>query len=394
MAVPAGASAIRDVEEGSIVPTDVRSTVGRALWMALPAWVVSRVLVLVALVAAHLAAGHVRPGDPAVRARLAQGLVAWDGGWYQTIAEHGYGSAGREALRFFPLFPMLGRGIGAVPGLGTAVALVVLANLATLGALAFVWLLIRDDLGDEGLARRSVWLLALAPASYATALAYADGLLLLAVVATFWAVRTDRWWWAAGFGLAAGAVRPLGLLLVVPVVAQWWLSRRQGIGPGGLVARVAAVTAPIVGAGGYLLWVASRFGNAWLPFTVQEQSGHRGRLTVPLVAMWDDLVAALHGHHLGSALHLPWVVVAVALVALTWWRLPAPYAIYATVVVAASLSSSNLDSFERYALGAFPLIVAASTLTARRSIERVVLVVSGLLMVGYATLAFLNVVVP
>jgi hypothetical protein len=63
-------------------------------------------------------------------------------------------------------------------------------------------------------------------------------------------------------------------------------------------------------------------------------------------------------------------------------------------MLAVSLTSSNLDSFERYALGAFPLIVAASTLTSGRRAEVVVLVLAGVGMVGYAVLAFLGVVVP
>ena len=77
-----------------------------------------------------------------------------------------------------------------------------------------------------------------------------------------------------------------------------------------------------------------------------------------------------------------------------WRRLPVSYAAFATVVLVVSLSSTNLDSFERYALGAFPLVVAASTATGRRPVELVVLIVSGTAMVGYATLAFLGVVVP
>ena len=110
--------------------------------------------------------------------------------------------------------------------------------------------------------------------------------------------------------------------------------------------------------------------------------------------MGHDVWQALHGHHLGSALHVPWVLVCIALVVVAWRRLPASYAAFATAVLVVSLSSTNLDSFERYALGAFPLVVAASTLTARRRVEAVVLVLSGLAMAGYATLAFVGAVVP
>ena len=75
----------------------------------------------------------------------------------------------------------------------------------------------------------------------------------------------------------------------------------------------------------------------------------------------------------------------VALVVVAWRRLPHSYALFAAAVLVVSLSSTNLDSFERYALGAFPLVVAASTCTSRRSVELVVLVVSAVAMAGYAT---------
>jgi hypothetical protein len=152
--------------------------------------------------------------------------------------------------------------------------------------------------------------------------------------------------------------------------------------------------APLVGAGAYLAWVGHRFGDPWLPLTVQQQLGHRGQFAIPVSAMWHDVVDAAGGHHLGSALHVPWVLVCVALVVVAWRRLPHSYALFAGAVLVVSLSSTNLDSFERYALGAFPLVVAASTATASRRVELVVLALSGLAMAGYALLAFLGVVVP
>jgi hypothetical protein len=160
------------------------------------------------------------------------------------------------------------------------------------------------------------------------------------------------------------------------------------------MARGSAVLAPVIGAGGFLAWVGHQFGDAWLPLTVQQQSGHRGQFALPFAAMWHDVGDAVHGHHLGSALHTPWVVVCVALVVVAWVRLPRSYALFATAVVVVSMSSTNLDSFERYALAGFPLVVAASLHTASRRVELLVLVASGLAMAAYATLAFLGVVVP
>ena len=150
----------------------------------------------------------------------------------------------------------------------------------------------------------------------------------------------------------------------------------------------------MAGTAAYLGWVGSQFGDPWLPLRVQQQNGHRGAITVPVAAMWHNLDSVVHGHHVGSALHIPWVVVCVVLLVVAFRRLPLSYAAFATAVLAVSVTSSNLDSFERYALGAFPLVIAASTLTTRRGVEVVVLVVAGAGMVGYAFLAFVGVVVP
>jgi hypothetical protein len=367
---------------------------GRAVVAVLPAWLVARALVGAALVLAHLSVRSVRPDNPEARQRVHDGLLAWDGGWYREIADHGYAAVGREALRFFPLYPLLGRGLGRVPGVGTDAALVVVANLAALVAMAGLLLLVRHDFGDAALAGRSVWLLALAPSAYSLVLAYSDAVLLLCSVVTFLGIRTGRWWWAAAAGLAAGAVRPVGVLLVVPVALELWSQRASRHGPARRAGGPAALLAPVVGAGAYLAWVDHRFGDAWLPFTVQQQGGHRGQLAAPFDAMWHDGLAALHGHHLGSAAHLPWIALCAVLAVVAWRRLPPSYALFTTVVLVVSLSSTNLDSFERYALGAFPLIVAASTATSRRPVEVTVLAVSAVAMAAYATLAFLGIVVP
>jgi hypothetical protein len=384
------------VRNGSVV-------VARAVLEVLPAWIVARVVVAAAWIVARTGVGTLRPHDPGAVQRVHQGLLGWDAGWYQSIAAHGYVAAGRESVRFFPLYPLLGRALGSVPGLTPGFALVVVANGCALLAMAGLLLLVRHDRGDllvrrdredPGLARRSVWLLALAPSAYSLVLAYSDATLLLCSVVAFLGARTGRWWWAAAAGLAAGADRPVGVLLVVPVAVELWSARRTVTGTQVRVAQGAALMAPVVGAGAYLTWVGHRFGDPWLPLTVQQQLGHRGQFAVPVRAMWHDVGDALHGHHLGSAIHVPWVLVCVVLVVVAWRRLPRSYALFAAAVLVVSLSSTNLDSFERYALGAFPLVVAASTATASRRVELAVLSLSGLAMAGYATLAFLGVVVP
>jgi hypothetical protein len=367
---------------------------GQAVVRVLPAWVTARVVVAVTLVVAHLTVAHLRPGNSAARLRVHQGLLGWDGGWYQSIATHGYAASGHQSLRFFPAFPMAGRVLGWIPGVSPGTGLIIVANLCSLAGMAVLWILVEREFGDRGVAGRTVWLLALAPPAFTLVMAYAEGALLLGTTVTFLAIRSGRWWWAAVAGLAAGAVRPVGLLLIIPVVIEAYRRRGAERSVPAIASRIAAVIAPAVGAGAYLAWVGSSFGDAFLPFRLQDQPGHRGVITSPFASMWHNLVAASHGHHLGSALHIPWVALCLVLLVVAFRRLPLSYAAFAAAVLVVSVASSNLDSFERYALSGFPLVIAASTLTSRRAVERTVLVVAAVGMAGYSLLAFVGVFVP
>ena len=58
-------------------------------------------------------------------------LLGWDAAWYDRIATSGYDSQQPQALRFFPLVPLLARGFGTLLGGHPGLALLLLANLGT-----------------------------------------------------------------------------------------------------------------------------------------------------------------------------------------------------------------------------------------------------------------------
>jgi hypothetical protein len=149
-----------------------------------------------------------------------------------------------------------------------------------------------------------------------------------------------------------------------------------------------------VGTGAFLGWVGWRYGDALTPLRLQAEGAHHGHLVDPLVTLAHDASYLAHGHHLGEGLHLPWVLLAVGLVVVAFRSWPASYGAFAVAVMAVALTGSNLDSFERYALSAFPLVLAGVTLTADERVLRVVLVLSAAGLVGYALLAFANLYVP
>jgi hypothetical protein len=368
---------------------------GRVPWalrVALVPWALARAVVLGALALSHQLADGLGATAP-VAARVRQGLLGWDAGWYEAIARHGYAGAGHQSLRFFPLVPLLARLVSFVPGVGAGAALVVVANVSALAAAAALAALVRRETGDERWAVRSAWLTCLVPAAFTWVMGYAEATYVLLAVGTFLALRSGRWWHAAAWGFLAGLARPLGLLLVLPAAVEGW---RGWAGASGRarVGRVAAVAGAPLGAGAFLAWVGWRYGDALAPLRVQTDPSHRGGFTDPLATMARDLRHLVHGEHLGQALHLPWALLAVALVVVAFRLLPASYGLFAAAVVAVCLTAPNLDGLERYAASAFPLTVAGAGLLRDGRVERAVYVLAAAGLAGYSIMAFTNLYTP
>jgi hypothetical protein len=218
---------------------------------------------------------------------------------------------------------------------------------------------------------------------------YSEPLFLCLAVAAFLWMRQGRWWWVAGAGLLAGLTRPVGILLVVPIA----IVAARGGARGPMAARLAAVLAPLAGTVAFLGWVGVRFGDPTLPLRVQNIDGLRGRTVSPLATVAHAVTGLLTGET-GQQLHSVWVVAAVALVVVVFLRWPLEYGAYAALTVMAGLSAQHLGSFERYAYGGFPLVLAAAGLIRSVRGERVVFALSGAVMGAYAVAAFVGAYVP
>lgn len=324
-----------------------------ALRAAVPPWLVAHTLVLAGLTYVAWWGG----GLPVTgTAPDAQGLLAWDGGWYRAIADVGYTDLPAESVRFFPLLPMATAAVSWLTGLPTGVALTGICWLAALGFGALVAELTRRELGDRATGRRAAWLVQLAPGASVLVLGYTEAPAGLLAVAFFMLLRAGRWAALIPVGLASGLVRPTGLLLVVPAVVCLW-DRRATIGW-----RLAGALAPLAGVGLYLAWSAVTFGSALLPFSTQTGQSLRGGVAQ------NPLPYLLHGSDVGTPrpLALVLLVAAAALLVVTFRRLPLPYGLWAVCLVAAAVTAHAMSSLPRYLAGIFPLAMAAATVLRSR----------------------------
>ena len=100
-------------------------------------------------------------------------------------------------------------------------------------------------------------------------------------------------------------------------------------------------------------------------------------------------------HHVGTALHVPWVLLALAMLVVCWRRLPAPYTLFAAAVLAvavAGLQPRFVRALRPQRLPAVDRRRAAPHRVPARAGRCWPLLSAGL--AGYALLAFLNISVP
>jgi hypothetical protein len=359
------------------------------LRVVLPSWLAARVFVTLGYVIAVSVSDHWVSGGRT--AAMSTGLFAWDGAFYRDIATGGYQSLPLESLRFFPLYPMLGRALSPLFLGHTDIALIVVANVASLALAVLLRRLVRFEKGDESMAERAVWLTALFPSAFVLVWAYAEGLFLLCCVGAIYAARRQRFEIAAVLALLAALTRPTGVLLAAPLAIEGVRAWRGAVASD-RVASVLSVLAPVAGLGLYLGWVGRHYGDASLPFSVQ--SSLRGEVVDPFTRLVRGVGDLVGPERFGDGLHLPFALLFVALLVVVFRRWPVSYGVFALLVVLAAVSADNLNSLERYGLNAFPLVLGLASITVKPRYERLALAACGGGLVSLTALAWLAIYVP
>ena len=201
-------------------------------------------------------------------------LLVWDAGWFLRVAVNGYphaytyaanGQMEGNELAFFPLYPMLIRGVAAlgVPAQSAALAVTWVASIGAAVALHL--------LGTTLYGKRAGWALVAiccsAPVSVVLSMAYSEALFLALVAGMLTAAHRKVWWAAGLLGLGAALTRPTGaaaaLALAVAAIMAVRESRQKAWQPLG-AAIVALSGVPL-----FLVWVGARVGDPSAWFRIQ-----------------------------------------------------------------------------------------------------------------------------
>ncbi len=142
----------------------------------------------------------------------------WDSGHFVVVAQNGYVKLYDTA--FFPLFPMLERGLSLLTHRDPFIAGLIISDVATLVLFTVLYQLVREDFDVER-ANHTVLYLSIFPTAFFFAAAYNEALFLCFVLISFYNMRHGRWWLAGIFGFCSGLTRSFGLLLVLPFCYEY-----------------------------------------------------------------------------------------------------------------------------------------------------------------------------
>ena len=301
-------------------------------------------------------------------------FLRWDAIHYMNIAAMGYGVYIPGNYAFFPLYPMLIRGLTTLTGIPYAYSALLIARWAFLAAILALYRLGKEAY-DEKTAFRSVLCLMLFPGAFFFLSAYTEALALLFAVCVFFFCRHNNWAAASLTVLLFGALKPLGILMGL-IVLLFYLRRieynNRKIRPD-----ILWLCLMPLGLLAYMAYLYKVKGNP-LYFSYCEQffGRHTALPGVPLLLSMKNFASSiLAGAYrtLDQILLLKRYFIEVFMslsvgagLVYIYRRLDKLYFIYCLLMIAVpfstSVSGGGLDGMLRYALLLFPLYFAAAKL--------------------------------
>ena len=274
----------------------------------------------------------------------------WDAVHYLDIATQGY--QGTD-MAFFPLFPFLIRVLGKLVG-NHLVAGLLISNASFFFGLLFLYKLLEHEY-DRSVARRAIFYISIFPSAVFFSAVYTESLFFMLTVASFYYLRSHRWWLAGAIGFFAAMTRVEGVLLVVPFAIEWYSQYapklRQHLNDlfaGGLI--------PI----GLIVYMAYLWVLVGDPLYFSHVQIHWNRhFALPWVSVinaFHKIAVATSGQVVaGQAIELTFTALMIGVLIAGWKLLRPSYIAYMALSILIPMSTSSLMSMPRFALVLFPM---------------------------------------
>jgi len=313
------------------------------------------------------------PEDVGAHASLTDIATRGDAGWYLGIATGGYdpgpfSATARHNWAFFPLQPLLLRGVAWVTGEAPLTGIALSTTLLLVGRVLLFELALAVGLGEDA-ARRAVLYTALWPTAHFFSLPTTESLFLVLTAGCLLCAVRGAFWPAGLLGALASSARPNGILLL-PALALLYFARE----PRRL--RVDALALLLVPAGllAFMVYLRFRTGDALAFSHIQQTWNRHPRFFTDALYEY----AAV-----GREVAVPWdfrilnfTVGVLGFAAAAFWaaRRRWAFAVYGALALAMPLSMGSLQSVARYAMVCIPVPLALAVAVRRSRTHDAVLV--------------------
>ncbi len=304
----------------------------------------------------------------------------WDGDWYLSINQYGYGAPGvpewTANVAFFPAFPqMVGVLSKVIPLQPLYIGLIlnVLLTIITAYLLAklAIWLSghfgITKQRDQRTIAVLSIMALLAFPSSFFLAAYYAESCLVLGFVGAVYFALTKRLWLSVPFMILASASKVTGMVATatvgVIVLEQWWRERPHHLPI--LAGRWAITCLGAAGLVAYSVYLKITFNSALLFYHIEKLWGRNTgeEFFIPSIAR-GYYAHFFDAAHFGGAYNynmllmlmvLPFLVLATVVWILirfkTFWPL-----VLGVLILGLPMSSGLIEGINRYCLALAPIL--------------------------------------
>jgi Gpi18-like mannosyltransferase len=141
----------------------------------------------------------------------------WDGQHYLYLAEKGYPDGVTLSTAFYPLFPFIIRFVGVIFLGNTLLAGLIIANLCSILAIVYFYLLVKKLYNDKIAFTASLFMISFITFFY-TSFVYSESLFLLLVIAFFYYFYEKQFYPCFLLSILIPLVRPSGILVILPLL--------------------------------------------------------------------------------------------------------------------------------------------------------------------------------
>ena len=326
-------------------------------------------------------------------------LFPWanfDGVHYLTIAGDGY-NRGAEG-RFFPLYPILIKGISQLLGgttiYGTTqfVTALFLSNVACLGSILLLFMLLRMDYSEDISFWSCIFMLVI-PTSFFFVSIYTESLFLLLTLLSLYSLRKKNFLIACIAGSLLGLTRIVGVAIFFPILYEFFITHRKILWKKKIIAKALPLLLLPIGIFGFMYMSYLRF-NDWIFFIhAQGAVNERSRIILFIpqtIFRYAKILTSLSPHQFEwwiSLLEISSFFFAIGLLLAAWKKgIRHSYLLFAGLCFLMSTISGSFSGLPRYVAILFPIYIPLAYI--KQTPIKIVLCLIGLILLFILTMFF------